>query len=92
LVCVAGHTLKVFQRLGNIRTTKTEIINNALEDDYNPLSEEEKSALRKKYLIEEHAKVIVFAGRLDEVKGLGGLINAFNLLIFKMLDFTGQEL
>jgi glycosyltransferase involved in cell wall biosynthesis len=36
---------------------------------------------KSEYLIEEHAKVIVFAGRLDEVKGLGGLINAFKRVL-----------
>ncbi|MDR0602926.1 MAG: glycosyltransferase [Bacteroidales bacterium] len=37
-------------------------------------------------LIEENAKVIVFAGRLDEVKGLGGLINAFKRILATHAD------
>ncbi|GHV58382.1 glycosyl transferase [Bacteroidia bacterium] len=80
-VCVAQHTYTIFQKLGGVQATKTEIINNALADDYNPLSNQEKCLLRKKYAIEENTKVIIFAGRLDDVKGLGDLITAFKKLL-----------
>jgi len=82
LVCVAGHTWEVFHRTGKIPDGKTRIINNALEDVYVPLSKGKKILLRKKYIIEGKSKIILFAGRLDEVKGITYLIRAFkNVLL-----------
>jgi len=81
LVCVARHTWNVFHRLGKVPSGKTQIISNALEDVYIPLSNEEKLLLRKKYLIEENAKIVMFAGRLDEVKGIACLIRAFRKVL-----------
>jgi len=76
-VCVAQHTLKPYCKLGNIRIDKTTIINNALEDVCLPLPEKDKLRLRIKYRLEENMKIILFAGRLDEVKGTSFLIRAF---------------
>jgi len=81
LVCVARHTWNVFHRIGKIPDGKTQIISNALEDVYIPLSYKEKLLLRKKYLIEENAKIVLFAGRLDEVKGIAGLIRSFRKVL-----------
>jgi glycosyltransferase len=80
-VCVAKHTADIFHSLGNVPREKIEIINNALEDVYIPLTEKEKSALRKKYYIDDSTKIILFAGRLDEVKGIIFLIRAFKKLL-----------
>jgi glycosyltransferase len=80
-VCVAQHTLDVFQKSGNIQQKKTLVINNALEDVYTPLPDKEKSGLRKKYYLEEDTKIVLFAGRLDEVKGVSGLIRAFQKIL-----------
>jgi glycosyltransferase len=85
-VCVAQHTLDVFQELGNIQAEKIRIINNALEDVYTPLPEKEKSGLRKKYYLEEDTKIILFAGRLDEVKGIAFLIRAFQKVLLTHPD------
>jgi glycosyltransferase len=81
LVCVAQHTWDVFHSIGAIPSGKTEIIHNALEDIYIPMSEKEKLLLRKKYHIDENIKVILFAGRLDEVKGIAYLIRAFRKVL-----------
>ncbi|GHS98504.1 glycosyl transferase [Bacteroidia bacterium] len=80
-VCVAKHTSDIFQSLGNVSKEKIEIINNALEDVYIPLTEKKKTALRKKYCIDENTKIILFVGRLDDVKGVNFLIKAFQRVI-----------
>jgi glycosyltransferase len=81
LVCVAQHTLRVFHKLNAISPKKSEIISNALEDIYTYLPVAEKTKLHTKYYIEENTKIIVFAGRLDEVKGISFLIRAFKKVL-----------
>jgi len=76
-ICVARHTMNVYAKYGNIRAKETAIIHNAIEDTYITLSKDEKLQLRKKYLIEDSVKIILFAGRLDDVKGLRYIIQAF---------------
>jgi glycosyltransferase len=81
LVCVANHTLKVYRTLGQIRTDHVEVIYNALKDVYVPLSDEERCALRRKYRIADTVPIILFAGRLDDVKGLSCLIRSFKQVL-----------
>jgi len=81
LVCVARHTGEIFHRLGKVQEGKTEIINNALADAYQPASAKYKSDLRLKYCFGNKAQIILFAGRLDEVKGIVYLIRAFRKVL-----------
>ena len=76
-ICVAQHTLDSFKNVYGIDIAKGVLINNALQDSYMQLSCNEKSAIRQKYSIPKETKIIVFAGRLDEVKGLRFLIFAY---------------
>lgn len=86
VVCVAKHTLDTYSGLTGFPVEKAEIINNALEDSYKPLSEKEKQRLRDKYFIANGEKIIVFAGRLDEVKGVHFLIEAYKKILVKHAD------
>lgn len=80
-VCVAQHTLDSFIDSCNIDATKSFVINNALEDAYIELSDKEKQTVKKKYHIPEATQIILFAGRLDEVKGISSLIKAFKKVL-----------
>lgn len=80
-VCVAEHTLNTFLKISNIEKTKCQIINNALEDEYKELNPTQKQALKAKWWIADKTKTILFVGRLDEVKGISTLINAFKKLV-----------
>ena len=79
-VCVARHTLETYQKYGTIDINRCSVINNALADDYHHLGEEEKNAIRDKYHIRPDEQILLFAGRLDFVKGIGPLIEAFVIL------------
>ena len=81
LVCVARHTWDVFHKVGVVSAGKTEIINNALEDIYKPLSNKRKKYLRSKYYLNQNTRIVLFAGRLDEVKGIAWLIRAFRKVL-----------
>ena len=49
---------------------KLAYIPNGLKDDYRKLTIDERNVLRKKYHYSENEKIIIFAGRLDLVKGI----------------------
>lgn len=80
-ICVAQHTLDSFRNICDIDITNGILINNALKDVYKKISPEQKNAIRNKYLISDQAQVIIFAGRLDEVKGIYFLIDAFKKIV-----------
>lgn len=79
-VCVAGHTLSSFKEAAGIDVEKSSVIYNCLQDIYKNISDEEKLALKEKYHILPHTKILFFAGRLDAVKGVFELIEAFREL------------
>jgi len=80
-VCVARHTLETYYKISKICVKKATIIHNALEDIHTPLSNSEKLQLREKYYLKENVKIILFAGRLDEIKGITYLIQAFKMVL-----------
>lgn len=80
-VCVAEHTLNSFLKVSNIESMKCQIINNALKDEYRELNPAQKQTLRSKWQISDNIKVILFVGRLEEIKGIGPLIKAFKKLL-----------
>lgn len=79
-ICVANHTLKTYQKYGTVKTDKCIVINNALTDIYQPIEYEEKKAIRDKYYIRPDEQILLYAGRLDQDKGVEFLIQAFKIL------------
>lgn len=82
LVCVAKHTLSSFKQVFTVNTI-TSVIPNSLDNSFNPLTEAEKARIRRKYFVDENSKMILFAGRLEEVKGISSLISAFKIVAKK---------
>lgn len=80
-VCVAEHSLRTLFKISDIDKTKCQIINNALEDEYREISPLRRKKLKDKWWIPEDTKIILFVGRLDEVKGVGPLLQAFKELL-----------
>jgi glycosyltransferase len=81
LICLANFTKNLLIEEYEIPAEKISLIYNGLKDEAKTLSPYEKSLLRKKLFIPENAKIILFAGRLQEIKGADYLIRAFKLLI-----------
>jgi len=80
-VCVADHTLNTFLKISDIDKSKCHVINNAIKDEYKEISKKKLLSLKTKWWISENTKVILFVGRLDEVKGIAPLIKAFKNLL-----------
>ncbi|WP_148372097.1 TIGR04157 family glycosyltransferase [Bacteroides bouchesdurhonensis] len=81
LVCIARHSMESFISTCQIDTKKILLINNALKDCYIPVDEEQRRMLKHKYYIQEGVPLLIFAGRLDEVKGITFLIQAFRKVL-----------
>jgi glycosyltransferase len=54
------------------------VVPNGLKDSY---KERNKIGLRQKWRLPENELLLLFAGRLDEIKGLGELLKAFRILL-----------
>lgn len=80
-VCIAQHSLESFAHICRLDPKKIVLINNALRDYYSPVDEKQKRIIRQKYHIPEEVPLLIFAGRLDEVKGITFLIHAFKKVL-----------
>lgn len=81
IIAISKHSLQSILSVYNIDPRKVNLIPNALRDIYRSVSSPRKRALRCKFNIADHEKVIIFAGRLDEVKGIHFLIRAFKKVL-----------
>ena len=77
VIAIARHSYQMLHELYEIPSQKLVCIPNGLSDDHTEHTIEEKVSLRKKYGFSEKEKLIIFAGRLDWVKGITELIKAF---------------
>ena len=53
------------------------LIPNGLKDIYHPKNRKAKKTIREKFFIPSKTRMLLFAGRLEEVKGISFLIQAF---------------
>ncbi len=81
VVSVAQHSFDAIKEINKVETEKMRVINNGLLDDYIKFNPTKKKSIREKYFIANHTKILLFAGRLDDVKGLHYLINAFKVVL-----------
>lgn len=80
-VCVSEYMKGLFDRVMDISEVRSSTVYNALEDVYTEQTEEEKMATRKKYHINPEAKILLYAGRLDSMKGISSLLEAFKKVL-----------
>lgn len=80
IIAIAPHSYAMLRELYGVAEEKLAFVPNGMKDEYKERSLEECKALRSKYGFTEKDKLIVFAGRLDPVKGVSELIEAFKLL------------
>lgn len=78
-VCVARHTLETLNKVKPMDKVTSLVIPNAIKDTYTYPTQEQKRKLRTSWHLSSDAPIILFAGRLDEVKGVDYLIEAFKL-------------
>lgn len=77
IIAISEHSYNDIINLFNVPKNKVTLINNALSDGYRHISHQTKCQLKQKFFIDEQTNVILFAGRLDPIKGVNTLIKAF---------------
>ena len=80
VIAIARHSYDMLHEVYGLPEEKLTYIPNGLKDEYQERTMEERISLRKKYHYSEDEKIIIFAGRLDRVKGITELIEAFKEL------------
>lgn len=80
VVTIANHSYRMLKELYEIPQDKLVFVPNALKDEYQPRNKEELNSLRKKYGFNDNDKIVLFAGRIDLVKGFAELIKAVKLV------------
>ena len=81
IIAIAQHSCKDLVSLYQISKDKITLIPHGLNDDYKPLSEDDKKSLRNKYGFIGNEQLLIFAGRIDFVKGIQYIAEAFSLLV-----------
>ena len=85
VISVANHSFALNNILYEIEEGKNRVVHNALENTVT--SQPCKTEVRKELGINCTGRLIVFAGRLDQIKGLHHLLQALTLLKKKNVDF-----
>lgn len=78
IICLSNFAHQVLSEYYEVPLNKMTLISNGLKDDVKGI---EKRILRKKYGIPDTEKMVLFVGRLDPIKGVGYLIEAFKKVI-----------
>ncbi len=81
IICLSNFTNNLLRDEYLIPQEKLIVIYNGLQNDGIVLLDNEKSELKKKLLIPLEEKIILFVGRLDEIKGVDILIKAFKRIV-----------
>lgn len=81
VIAISQHTYDDIISVYGVNPDRVVLINNALCDRYRTVSKMQKRKLRQKYHIVDDEILLIFAGRLDEIKGIYILMEAFNKIV-----------
>ncbi|WP_456088676.1 glycosyltransferase [Parabacteroides sp.] len=80
IIAIAKHSYDDILELYGISPDKISLISHGVKDCYKPCSSFKRKQIRFKYGFSERDKILVFGGRLDEVKGIQILMDVFHEL------------
>lgn len=76
IIGLANYAFDILHQEYGVPAYKINIINNGLSDKFSSIPID-KNKLRDQYLIDSQEKILLYAGRLDEIKGVIWLVKAF---------------
>lgn len=83
VICLAVFTKELLIEEYKISKEKIAIIYNGLKDEGSVTTFDKYIKIKKKFLFLKNDKIILYVGRLDEIKGLSCLINSFKKITNK---------
>ncbi len=83
LICLSKYIKKLLIDVYLVPDERISLIYNGLKDEFVPISNKEKCTIRGNLFFGEQTKLILFVGRLDEIKGVDILIKAFKKVALK---------
>lgn len=86
VIFLSAYTQKVLSQEYELNKHDSVVIPNGMEDNGVILNKRQKERVKKSLGLPKHEKIILYAGRLVEEKGLGYLIKAFRMLLKKNPD------
>jgi glycosyltransferase len=86
IICIAGHSYDTVKKIYHADKTKLVLMHNGLRDGFRKLHPVQIRRLKEQYHIDPDEKIILFAGRLVELKGVSFLIEAFRTLLTEHED------
>jgi glycosyltransferase involved in cell wall biosynthesis len=87
IIALAPETVELLQTVYKINHEKISLVPNGLQDTYRRLSEKDLNQLKAKLFIPLHEKVILFVGRVKNVKGIYQIINSLKKVVNIFPDF-----
>ena len=78
-ICLSNYMKKILCQDYGLDSMKVSVVPNGLGDVVD--MSVDKELLRKKWHVGPKEKIILFAGRIDEIKGVSSLIKAFHLVL-----------
>ncbi|MBS5867304.1 MAG: glycosyltransferase [Alistipes indistinctus] len=80
IIAISKHSIADLVNYYEVDQSKISLIPNALVDKHEPMSSMHKKILRKRYQIRDEETIVLFAGRIDKIKGVDMLIDACRYL------------
>ena len=77
VIAVAKHSYNMLHELYELPYSKLSYIPHGVKDYFHEIGIESKTALRRKYGFKESDKILLFVGRMDVMKGMMYLMEAF---------------
>lgn len=84
IICLSYNTKDILCNIYNLRRDKISVIYNGISDNFVLLNSDTYLTYKRKYKFDDNDKLILFVGRLDEIKGLQDLIKVFKILLNKI--------
>lgn len=81
IICLSYYTQRLLCEDYLIPEKKTTVIYNKLKDEATLLNDAERQKLKASLLFQKKEKVVLFVGRLDEIKGLAFLTKSFRKVL-----------
>lgn len=77
VVCLSESTYDILKNIYEVDKDKIHLIPSGLKRNRVSMSLQEKAVIREEWHIEDNEKILLYAGRLSEAKGVYALISAF---------------